>query len=227
MGRRGPQPSGAVPTLWSAEVAYAVGLLATDGSLSSDGRHIDLTSVDYSQLVTFKRCLRLKVKIGKKYGSYNKQQGSYRVQFGDIFFYEWMYRIGLTPNKSKTLSKLKIPDKYFFDFLRGCFDGDGSIYAYWDPRWHSSYMFYISFTSASPTFLKWLNKTIERLASVQGKITEARGVSQLRFAKQGTLRIFNRMFYSADIPYLKRKCISSDTYETFRTIEKSCKYITN
>jgi len=30
--------------IWSADFAYAVGLLTTDGSLSIDGRHINLTS---------------------------------------------------------------------------------------------------------------------------------------------------------------------------------------
>lgn len=34
------------PITWSPEIAYAVGLLTTDGSLSIDGRHIDFTSKD-------------------------------------------------------------------------------------------------------------------------------------------------------------------------------------
>ena len=36
---------------WTSELAYAVGLLTTDGSLSKDGRHIDLTSKDVEQLI--------------------------------------------------------------------------------------------------------------------------------------------------------------------------------
>lgn len=34
------------PVKWSPKIAYAVGLITTDGSLSKDGRHIDLTSKD-------------------------------------------------------------------------------------------------------------------------------------------------------------------------------------
>lgn len=49
---------------WSNELAYAVGLIATDGNLSKDGRHIELTSKDTEQLETFKRCLKLKNRIG-------------------------------------------------------------------------------------------------------------------------------------------------------------------
>ena len=45
----------------------------------------------------------------------------------------------------KKLKSVVMPKKYFFDFLRGHFDGDGSFYSYWDKRWKSSYMFYVSF----------------------------------------------------------------------------------
>ncbi len=34
---------------WTANLAYAVGLITTDGCLSKDGRHIDLTSKDLEQ----------------------------------------------------------------------------------------------------------------------------------------------------------------------------------
>lgn len=52
--------------VWTPELAYAVGLITTDGSLSSDGRHIDFTSNDKELINTFKKCLNLKNKIRKK-----------------------------------------------------------------------------------------------------------------------------------------------------------------
>ncbi len=42
---------------WSPEIAYSVGLMASDGCLSKDGRHIDLTSVDIEQLENFSRAI--------------------------------------------------------------------------------------------------------------------------------------------------------------------------
>ena len=71
------------------------------------------------------------------------------VQFKNVLFYEFFISTGLTPRKSKTLGALKIPEKLFWDFLRGAYDGDGSSYAYWDKRWRSSFMFYTCFVSAS------------------------------------------------------------------------------
>ncbi|MBU2540255.1 hypothetical protein KJ786_03805 [Patescibacteria group bacterium] len=45
---------------WSQNISYAVGLLATDGCLYNDGRHIDFTSKDIQLIKTFKACLNLK-----------------------------------------------------------------------------------------------------------------------------------------------------------------------
>ena len=132
---------------WTPGFAYAIGLLATDGCLSKDGRHIDFTSKDKSQLETFLRCLGIKNKIGHKKSGAGKK--CTRVQFGDVVFYRFLLGIGLMLAKSKTMSDLDIPIKYFFDFLSGYFDGDGTFYSYFDPRWKSSYMFYTVFISAS------------------------------------------------------------------------------
>lgn len=161
------KPLARVSTKWSRNLTYAIGLITTDGCLYNNGRHINLTSKDLQLVKTFKKCLGLKNKVGFKSGGFNKSKIYCNFQFGDINFYNFLLTIGLKPNKSKTLGKLKIPDKYFFNFLRGCFDGDGSIYSYWDKRWHSSFMFYTGFTSASPRFLKWLQNRIFLLLNLK------------------------------------------------------------
>lgn len=190
---------------WSPELAYVVGLLATDGSLSIDGRHIDFTSKDVQLLKTFKKCLGLKNKIGSKTdGKSNKKY--YRIQFGNINFYKWLLKIGLTPHKSKTIGKLKIPNKYFFDFLRGHFDGDGSFYSYWDKRWETSYMFYTYFHSANYSHIKWFRGQLKKFLNIWGSISfENNSVWRLKYAKEESGKILPRMYYSSKAPFLKRK----------------------
>ena len=176
MGKRGPKPGfnlkRRVSEKWTPELAYAIGLLATDGCLSPPGHLINLTSKDREQLENFSRCIGLDVHIGKKYSGPDRKNTYLCIQLKNVLFYNFLVDIGLTPAKSKTLGRLKIPDKYFFDFLRGAFDGDGCFYSYWDPRWRSSFMFYTTFASASQAFIEWLRGEIERHLAIRGHISK-------------------------------------------------------
>ncbi|MDE3089655.1 MAG: hypothetical protein KGJ80_09790, partial [Chloroflexota bacterium] len=70
---------------------------------------------------------------------------AHRVQFGDVILYRWLLDIGLTPNKSKSIGVLDIPDEYFFNFLRGHLDGDGTIKTFPDPVYPNAQRLYVSF----------------------------------------------------------------------------------
>ena len=205
MAKRGPKPSGKVKIKWSPEFAYAIGLLTADGCLSKDGRHIDLTSKDRAQIVLFKKCLGLTTKVSAKNSSAGNK--AYHTQFGDVLFYRFLESIGLTPAKSKTISSVLVPSQYFLDFLRGYFDGDGSSYSYYDPTYKKSYRFYISFTSASPTFFDWLRAEIDNVLGIHGYLGYNRNnpYVQLKFSKKETLLLAEGMYYAKDLPCLKRK----------------------
>lgn len=203
--KRGPKPKSKIVLKWSPNFAYAMGLLVSDGCLSKDGRHIDLTSKDTEQLVAFNKCLDLNIKISKKLsGSGNV---AHHIQFGDVLFYKFLLDIGLSPAKSKTISKVLIPKKYFFDFLRGYFDGDGSSYSYYDPVWKNSYRFYISFASASHKYIEWLRKELKLRLGVLGHISKSVKTStlQLKYSKREAVKIVKKMYYKKGLVFLKRK----------------------
>jgi hypothetical protein len=205
------KPKNHINTDWNSNLAYAIGLLVTDGNLSKDGRHFNFTSKDKNLIKIFANCLKINNKIGRKTSGFTGKKNCFHIQFGDVNFYKWCLGLGLMPKKSKILKELKIPDEYFFDFLRGCFDGDGSIYAYWDPRWHSSYMFYIQFCSASQDFALWLKKRVDNLLGKRGEIIakSSSGVWQLRYAKKDGAIVFNKMFHEKSLPCLKRKLVKA------------------
>jgi hypothetical protein len=207
MGLRGPKPKQTIDTTWRPELAYVVGLLASDGCLSSDGRHIDLTSKDREQVATFQQILGIgHVMIGRKTsGSSEGEKKYFRVQFGNVVFCEWLVSIGLSPNKSKTIANIDVPDEYFFDFFRGLFDGDGSVYAFWDTRWKSSYVYCLMITSASPVFMLWLQYQCEKLVDVHGVIRDSVRAQELRFGKKATQTLVNEMYHAKNVPCLKRK----------------------
>ena len=220
---RGNQRNKNYKIKWSPEFAYAIGLLTTDGNLSSDVGQLEITSKDVQLLNTFRRCLGLKNKIGLKTSGFSNKKYP-RVQFGNIILYRWLLEIGLTPHKSKTISKLKIPEKYFFDFLRGSFDGDGGSYSYWDPRWASSFMFYIAFNSGSLSFLKWLRNKLKKYLGINGHITKGNRAWRLCFAKKESKILFAKMYYQKNLPHLKRKYrklkiqLETDIKETTRSL---------
>lgn len=207
MGNRGTKPQGKVKIIWSENFAYAIGLLVTDGCLYNDGRHMSLTTKDIEQAENFKNCLGLKVKNGLKSGGASKKKDCYHIQFGDVLFYKFLESIGLSQAKSKTIGIIKIPDKYFFDYLRGCFDGDGTFYSYWDPRWRSSHMFYLEFVSASKKHIKWLQSILEKKIGVKGHITSdgKKSTQQLKYAKKEALVVINKMYYNPRVICLSRK----------------------
>src|SRR4051812_42197880 len=119
MRLRGVKPKGKVKIKWSPNFAYAIGLIATDGNISSNGRHIVFTSKDKEQILNFLKSLDIKAKIGISLSSAKKK--CFRVQIGDVLFHQFLQSIGITSAKSKTIGKILLPDKYFFHFLRGVF----------------------------------------------------------------------------------------------------------
>ncbi len=205
--KRGAKPKNKVKIKWSPAFAYAIGLLVTDGHLSKDSRHVDLTSKDEEQLKNFIKCLNINVKITSKHSSLNKKYK--RIQFSDVNFYKFLMSIGLMPRKTKIIKSIKIPRKYFFDFLRGHFDGDGTFYSYWDPRWKSSFMFYTVFISASKNHINWLHDKIYKSLAINGHITKSvnSSVYQLKYAKTESLKLLPKLYYNKNVVCLSRKRI--------------------
>lgn len=189
---------------WNAPVAYVAGLIASDGCLYNDGRHINLTSLDIDQLEIARSILSLKGTIKTKPNGYGGV--GFYIQFSNVAFYDFLYNSGIKPAKSKIIGQVLVPDKFYADFLRGYFDGDGCIYGFWDKRWRSSLMYYTEFTCASPSFLLWLQTQNTKLIGVSaGRIKPARRALSLSYAKEDSKRLFRFMYYSTDVPALRRK----------------------
>lgn len=202
------KPLGKVKLEWSADLAYAIGLIVTDGCLYKDGRHINLTSKDEEQIRNFLHCIDLPhFHVGRKGSGLGMEKKYFQVQIGDVVFYKFLNEIGVTPNKSKTVGAIKIPDEYFFDFCRGLHDGDGAFYSYWDPRWHSSYMFYTVFSSASAKHIFWLQEKINKLIGIVGHITTTgkTPMTTLKYAKNESLILLPEIYYNPHVICLSRK----------------------
>lgn len=207
MGKRGPKPKGKVTLEWSSNFAYAVGLIVSDGNLSPDGRHINFTSKEKELTELYQSALAIKASVTMKRRGDGEEKKYFAVQFSDVLFYNFLLSIGLTPRKSKTIKRILVPQEFFFDFLRGIFDGDGSTYSYYDKRWKSSFMFYTIFASASCNFIFWLQTQIANELGIFGHVTKSRNrtVLQLKYAKRESLILLRRMYKNKKLNSLSRK----------------------
>ena len=204
---------------WSSNLAYVVGLIATDGNLSSDKRHVSLTSCDLNLCKIFLGCLNKSNRPTLNPPSAISRKNCYRVQIGDVVFYNWLLKIGLTPNKSLSIEKIDIDYKYFPDFLRGNIDGDGSIIFYKDKyntALNTNYVYdrlFVYFLSASKKYIMWIQKTIQTIINISGSIQNKRsGKNAMRYRPMYLLKfstkeakiLLNYFYYKKNLPCLKK-----------------------
>jgi len=204
---------------WSADLAYVIGLIATDDCLSGDGRHIIMRSCDIQLLKTFKKCLNLSNRISETFNNGWSKKRNYRIQFGNVQLYRWLLKIGLFPAKTYTIKKINVPDKYFRDFLRGHLDGDGYIQTYTDyyntfknPKYIYARL-YTRFTSASKNHVNWIRENIRSLLSIKGhtyqrkprRADQTTSLWEVKFAKKESIKLLSWLYYSPGVPCLIRK----------------------
>ena len=205
---------------WSDEMAYIVGLTATDGCLVTGRRAISFKSNDRQLVETYLRLLG-RLNSVKSHPT-NRGGIAYYAQFHDSRLYEWFRSVGLTPRKSLTMGALCVPDGFFLPFARGLLDGDGSIInkVYRADTGGSSdyYWEYLitSFNSASREHIQWLRATLLRLFNLKGSVQMSRTTSgnpyfQLRYGKAASSRILS-LLYPAGAPCLERKRAIWDAY---------------
>lgn len=110
---------------WSVNMAYIFGLWCADGNISkSSGGYyfsIKLKNDDRYLLENILNEMKSSHKI------YDDNDNSSKICFSCKEIYYDIIKLGGVENKSLIMKFPKIPKKYISDFIRGYFDGDGSI----------------------------------------------------------------------------------------------------
>ena len=203
-----------IDTNWSGLLAYVIGIITTDGNLSPDGRHINITSKDLEMVQNVKDILHLTNTFSRKARGGSTAKKYYVLQFGSKNFYAFLLSIGLTPAKSKTIKKVLIPDIFFSDFLRGCIDGDGNIYESKHPE-SKHLQLRLTLASASKPFLVWMLSKIRWIHKIHGGwITkpDKKSTYLLRFGKSDSIQIFRAMYAKSRRYSLQRKLAVAKKY---------------
>jgi len=167
---------------WTHNMAYILGFFIADGCVTvSKGREnnpytFNITSVDLDHLEKIKNVLESEHKISKK----QIGKKGYQIQVRNQVLCNDLINLGIRPRKTYNLGPIEIPREYFSDFVRGFFDGDGSVYIY---NVNKTLQIKVGFVCVSLKFLKNFNiklcealriskKSIHRLQSSNGHMPQ-------------------------------------------------------
>lgn len=132
---------------------------------------------------------------------YNKPKHTAYIMFSSKKMGEDLVKLGVMPNKTLILKSLpSIPDNLMKHFIRGYFDGDGSVYLTKDNTIKTAFYGTHDFINSIQDFL------IKELDLTKKKITDQKeaNVSFVGMAKQESEKLYHYMYDEATI-FLNRK----------------------
>jgi hypothetical protein len=175
---------------WSSEMAYVLGLIATDGCVSKSGT-VSLCINDRDLLEKVKDLMGSAHTI--KY--YGHQEGLYSFHFSRQKLYADLNRLGIFPNKSLNIRFPDVPDAFLIDFIRGVFDGDGSVFF---EKNSPKLPLRASFVSGSKDFIETLEANLQASGMSKRTIYQQKtknAVSyMIRYAHEDSIRLFNLLY---------------------------------
>ena len=203
------------PIPWSARFSYGIGLLATDGWVTTPRRggqpgHVGFTSKDKALVESFLSCFELTNHIRER-----DRDGHvhFETNTGKVAIFEWARTIGIDPRKSRTVASLSVPDELLPHVVRGHVDGDGSVT--WSRRGPRGDQFQVRFHSASRPHLDWLRARSLPLTTTAGSLTVRTPIGgygrvpmpmhTLAYGRRASERLLEVLYADPAAPRLERK----------------------
>lgn len=182
----------------SAELYYIAGLVYSDGYSSTKYKTVSITQT--RQPAILEQIQR--IAGGKLYNDRTK------LVLGTIVLAEWFRdRFNIDGAKSKTIEWPDIPKEYTPDFIRGFFDGDGSIQC--RRRKRGGWERQLSFTCGSESFVQRLRIMLKYNGLSFGRFYEVHGIGtayRIMYSSLADLRAArNLMYYAPGVLCMKHK----------------------
>lgn len=207
---------------WSFEMAYVLGFFMADGSLDINSRgshYFNLQICDKELLEDIRNVLESNHKISLRKGIENESD-RYRLQIGSREMCDDLRKLGVSEQKTHTMGLPKVPKKYFGDFVRGYFDGDGNV---WVGETHKNRrikhkVIQTGFTSASFYFLSGLQKKLLEYGLEGGSLLKTKNCYRLKYSIKNSL-ILSKIMYNGNENslFLNRKKIVFSRFEDLRS----------
>ncbi|OIO47446.1 MAG: hypothetical protein AUJ32_03015 [Parcubacteria group bacterium CG1_02_40_82] len=186
---------------WSPEMAYVLGFFTADGNMirNKRGAHfIEFTSTNKDLLQKIKKmiCPDHKISVRERGGNWKP---AYRIQIGSKKIYNDFEHLGLMERKSKRMNFPLIPEKYLAHYIRGYFDGDGSVtistYKRTDRGGRLNRAILSGFICGSKQFIQGLYRRLRKFAKLTGgTLYYHDGGYRLTFSVKDSLALYNFMY---------------------------------
>lgn len=198
----------------TADSAYVLGLFASDGCMYQNkrgSRYISFTSTDEELILQVKQILKLSnlIEVYNRKGNFKT---SYTLQIGSKILFNKFTSLGFTSNKSKTLTFPGIPQQFICHFIRGYFDGDGSIYyksiARRNRRGTIKYLI-LNLRCGSKNFLEVMRSNTSLITKIgKGSLYFHSGAYSLAYSGKDVVKLYDFLYPAPSIPHLERKRVS-------------------
>jgi intein/homing endonuclease len=219
---------------WSEKMAYILGFLYADGNItdsenSSRTRYIQFASKDKEILEKIKKTLGsdhpIRTRNPQKELFPNRKyyisSGTFYFRIGNKKSVSQLEKLGVLTRKSKILKFPKIPSLYLSHFIRGYFDGDGTVYP--EKKKNSEGEVTIKrirtiFSSGSKAFLKSLSEVLTKFLKIRkAKVYKGVRSFQIAYSLKESIKIFKFMYRNTQGLFLKRKL---DRFKEFFEIRR-------
>ena len=148
---------------WMPLMTYVLGYFVADGCIAvrKDRKKspyvFNITSADKKHLEKLRKAMSSNHAISAKSRGGSTKKSYYQLQISNQIIAKDLINLGILPRKTYNLDFIKVPKRYFPDFVRGFFDGDGTVYIY---TVNSTPQIKASFVSSSYDFIDKLNNNL-------------------------------------------------------------------
>lgn len=192
-------------------MAYILGFWFADGYMRHNRSYgITFTSTDKDILEQINQSFQSNAPI-VRWQRNGKPEKTYTLIIRSRKLFQDLIKLGGIQRKSLIIQYPKIPKAFMADFIRGYFDGDGSVYftTYNRTKDHQRQTdFRCNFTSGSSKFLHSLrNLLTKELGLFPRKVCGYGNGNQykLEYAGKDAVKLLQFMYKNLKAPYLERK----------------------
>ena len=190
--------------------AYILGFIAADGNIYTKRSRLTITQHSSDRYLLD----RIKEEMKSKRPIFERENGVHDIVITSREIIQDLVKIGFTDNKSLTIGKLNIPEKYMSHFVRGYFDGDGCACHYYEKKNKSIPKLNVTILGTE-SLLMWIRDSAvnkENLPSNSVFKIKGKNVYKLTYDDRTALKFRDWIYRDSQI-HLNRKYDKFNKYE--------------